>query len=113
MFLFSRRRLYEVPGVGLVGNNFAGIGRSKPNGQMYRQCVLTKPLDGGTAYMVSWIRSQLAVIGKVLDKLEDAETGRLEYGWKVIEASEQAMPEGLLIHQAHNYDRMKRISERA
>jgi hypothetical protein len=79
--------------------------------QMYKQCTLRKPVDGGTAWMVSWIRSQIAVVGNALAGLEDAETGVIETGWLVHDVSEPAMPEHLLIRQAHNYDRMRLKSD--
>ena len=85
---------------------------SKPGRvQMYKQCTLRKPVEGGTAWMVSWIRSQVAVVGRELDRLEDAETGVIESGWFVHDVTEPAMPEQLLIRQAHNYDRMRRKSD--
>jgi hypothetical protein len=59
--------------------------------QTYKQCCLSKPVEGGTAYMHSWIRSEIAMPGQVLDKLEDSETGVWEFGWKV----------KLLIHRSH------------
>ena len=69
--------------------------------QTYRQCSLSKPVKDGTAYMHSWIRSEIAVPGQVLDKLEDTETGVWEYGWKVKDVADTELPEKLLIHRSH------------
>ena len=74
--------------------------------QMYKQCNLSKPVTegehaGGTAFMTSWIRSELAIPGVVIDKMEDPETGRWENGWKVEDATEPAVDERLLIHRSH------------
>jgi len=69
--------------------------------QQYKQCNLCKPVDGGMAFMTSWIRSEIAMPGKVITKLEDTETGVWENGWKVIDASASEMPEHLLIQRSH------------
>ena len=86
------------------------------NETMYKQCNLSRPViegefAGGTAWMTSWIRAELAIPGAWIDDLEDPETGRWESGWKVEDATEPPMPESLLLRQAHNYDKLKRLSE--
>ena len=42
--------------------------------EMYKQCELTKPMDGGLASMISWIPQRIAVVGKVVT-LKDVENG--------------------------------------
>lgn len=69
--------------------------------QQYKQCQLTKETNDGTAFMVSWIRSELAHIGKTIDRLEDTETGVVEMGWKVMGVSDRAYPENLLMYRSH------------
>lgn len=71
---------------------------------MYLKCQLTKQIDGGTAYMQSWIKAELAVPGKVISKLEDPETCAIENDWKVVWATKPAMPESALLIRAHRYD---------
>lgn len=71
---------------------------------MYLKCQLTKQVDGGTAYMQSWIKAELAVPGRAISRLEDPETGVIENEWKVVWATEPAMPESTLLLRAHRYD---------
>ena len=63
--------------------------------QMYKMCELTKPVDGGVARMTSWIRAEIAIPGKTLDRLEDTDTGRIEHGWTVASAALPAYPENV------------------
>ena len=78
---------------------------------MYKQCTLTKRLDDGTAYMVSWIRAEIAVKGNVLDRLEDTDTRRIETGWTVLTATEPALPEGLLLARSRDYRKTRAASD--
>jgi len=80
---------------------------NKHNETMYVQCELEKPMDNGIARMVSWIRQSIAIPGAILDKLEDPETGRIETGWKVVNATLPALRESLIIRMSHDYDKMK------
>jgi len=68
---------------------------------MYLMCQLSKPVEGGMARMTSWIRQPIAVQGRVLDRLEDTETGVIEAGWRVDSASGPAFPESLLMKRSH------------
>ena len=77
----------------------------------YRQCTLSRPVEGGQAFMVSWIREAVAIPGNVLHKLEDAETGRIEHGWRVVDATEPAMPEHLLLRQSRDWKRTRTASD--
>ena len=78
---------------------------------MYVQCELTKAVEGGVARMVSWIRQAVAVPGKVIDRLEDTETGAIENGWTVENVTYPALPEKALLRNAHDYDKMKRRTD--
>ena len=80
--------------------------------QMYLQCQLSKPLEGGAvARMVSWIRQEVAIPGRVLRNLEDTDTGRIETGWRVDTATGPAMPEQLLLRQSRDYTRQRLASD--
>jgi len=79
--------------------------------QTYMQCQLSKPVDGGVARMVSWIRSEIAVPGNLLGRLEDADTGRIETGWRVDSASGPAMPESVLLRQSRDYRKQRQASD--
>ena len=80
--------------------------------QMYLQCQLSKPMgDGVVARMVSWVRQEVAVPGRVLVNLEDPDTGRIENGWRVDSASGPAMPENVLLKQSRDYTKPRRASD--
>jgi hypothetical protein len=80
--------------------------------QMYLQCQLSKPLEGGAvARMVSWIREEVAIPGRVLANLEDTDTGRIETGWRVDSAAGPAMPEQLLLKQSRDYTKQRLASD--
>src|SRR5687768_7134558 len=79
--------------------------------QTYLQCQLSKPVEGGVARMVSWIRSEIAVPGNLLGALEDTDTGRIETGWRVESASGPAMPEGVLLRQSRDHRRQRQASD--
>ncbi len=87
-------------GVGLVGRE-----------QMYRQCTLTKQSDGGTAYMVTWVRAELAKTGLVIDRLEDSDTGRIESGWKVLSVGDPTVAASLLIKRSRDYKKTRVASD--
>ncbi len=71
------------------------------NETMYLLCQLSKPVEGGTARMTSWIRQVVAKPGAMLAGLEDTETGVIEVGWRVDSASGPAFPESLLLKRSH------------
>jgi hypothetical protein len=79
--------------------------------QLYKMCELTKPVDGGIARMISWIRAEVALPGRVLDRLEDTDTGQMETGWKVEWATLAAYPENVLMHRSRNYTRQRDASD--
>src|SRR4051812_7378521 len=67
--------------------------------QMYKMCELTKPVEGGVARMISWIRAEVALPGRLLDRLEDTDTGRIENGWRVESVALPAYPENVLMQR--------------
>lgn len=75
---------------------------------MYKLVTLSKPVEGGVARLETWIRSEIAIQGVVLDKLKDAEFGLIRSGWMVesVGASERA--ENTLISQSHSHDRLSK-----
>jgi hypothetical protein len=78
---------------------------------MYKMCALSKPVEGGTARMISWIRAEVALPGRVLDRLEDTDTGRIENGWRVDWATQPAYPEDVLMHRSRDYRRQREASD--
>jgi hypothetical protein len=80
--------------------------------QMYVQCELSKPIeDGGVARMVSWIRREVALPGRLLRGLEDTDTGRVETGWRVDSAGGAAKPEQLLMKRSRDYTKQRKASD--
>jgi hypothetical protein len=79
--------------------------------QKYRMCELTKPVDGGVARMISWIREEIAIPGQTLMRLEDTDTGVIENGWTVESAATPAYPEELLMRQARDYRKQRAASD--
>ena len=79
--------------------------------QMYKMCELSKPVEGGTARMTSWIRAEIAVPGNVLDRLEDTDTGRIETGWTVVSATLPAYPENVLMARSRDYKKQRDASD--
>ena len=79
--------------------------------QMYKMCELFKTVDGGVARMMSWIRAEIAIPGKTLDRLEDTDTGRIESGWTVVSATLPAYPENLLMVRSRDYKRQRDASD--
>jgi hypothetical protein len=78
---------------------------------MYQMCELTKPVDGGIARMISWIRAEVAIPGKKLDRLVDTDTGVIENGWTVESAALPAYPETTLMRQARDYKKQRQASD--
>jgi hypothetical protein len=71
---------------------------------MYRFATLVKPVEGGVAKMHTWIRSEIAIPGALLDKLKDVETGVIKNGWTVEWVGDCDRPEHVLISKSHRYD---------
>jgi hypothetical protein len=78
---------------------------------MYRQCLLSKPVDGGQAFMVSWVRQAVTIPGARLRGLEDPDTGRIEEGWQVVDATDPPMPEHVLLRQSRDWKRTRSASD--
>lgn len=77
----------------------------KANEQMYKMCSLTKKVDDGVLIIQNtWIRSEIAVIGNVLDKLKDVDSGIVRDGWTVESATVEERPESYLMARVHGYD---------
>lgn len=79
--------------------------------QMYQMCELTKPVEGGVARMISWIRSEIAIPGRRLRGLEDSDTGRIEHGWTVESVARPAYPENVLIRDARDWRKQREASD--
>lgn len=79
--------------------------------EMYKQCTLSKETDQGTAYMVSWIRSRLAVAGKILDRLEDSDTGIIESGWKVVSVTDPEVEEHIVLSRSRDFKKTRKASD--
>ena len=79
--------------------------------QMYQMCELTKPVDGGVARMISWIRAEIAIPGRRLKGLEDTDTGGIENGWTVESVATPAYPEEILMRQARDYRKQRAASD--
>jgi hypothetical protein len=70
--------------------------------EMFKQCELVKPLDGGICRMISWIPSKIAVTDLQV-RLKDTETGQWTEGWTVLNVTEPAVPLKLLERQSRDY----------
>ena len=79
--------------------------------QMYKMCQLSKPVEGGTARMISWIRAEIARPGNVLNRLEDTDTGRVESGWRVDWATLPAYPEDVLMLRSRDHKKQRDASD--
>lgn len=77
---------------------------------MYKQCELTKPLDGGLARMVSWIPENIAIVNATV-RLKDDETGAFTEGWKVENVTEPALPLKVLSRQSRDHLRTRKASD--
>ncbi len=73
---------------------------------MYKLVTLRKDNGDGTFTVMwsQWIRSELAVVGNVIDKLKDADSGVIRSGFTVVSASAEERAESLLIPKLHKYD---------
>ena len=78
--------------------------------EMYKQCELTKPMDGGVARMVSWIPQKVAVAGLRV-RLKDSESGQWTEGWTVENVTEPALPGKLLERQSRDYLKTRKASD--
>jgi hypothetical protein len=79
--------------------------------QMYVMCQLVKPVEGGVARMVSWIREEVALPGRLLVNLEDTDTGRIEHGWRVESAGGPAYPENVLMTRSRDHRKQRAASD--
>jgi hypothetical protein len=61
--------------------------------------------------MVSWIRREVALPGRLLRGLEDTDTGRIETGWRVDAAGGTALPEQLLMKRSRDYTKQRKASD--
>ena len=77
---------------------------------MFKQCELTRPQDGGLARMVSWIPERIALAGAVV-RLKDPETGSWTEGWTVENVTEPAVPAALLERQSRDHLRTRAASD--
>jgi hypothetical protein len=71
---------------------------------MYKCVTLTKPSPDGIGTLViqnTWVRSEIAVVGAVLDRLECSETGQIRSGWKVVEVADVERDGRYLLPRAH------------
>ena len=65
---------------------------------MFKQCELTKPMDGGIASMISWIPERLAVAQNIVS-LKDSESGEQTDGWRVEYVAQASLPISVLMRQ--------------
>jgi len=72
---------------------------------MYKLVSLWKDNGDGTVTVMwsQWIRAELAVVGNVIDKLKDVDSGVIRSGFTVIDAAEEQRPESLLISKLHKH----------
>ncbi|HWE93811.1 MAG TPA: hypothetical protein VG269_07580 [Tepidisphaeraceae bacterium] len=78
--------------------------------EMFKQCELTKPVDGGLARMISWIPAHIAVLNAIV-ALKDSESGERTAGWRVANVTEPAVPAKLLERQSRDYLRTRNASD--
>jgi hypothetical protein len=78
--------------------------------EMFKQCELTKPMDGGLARMISWIPAGIAIVDAVV-ALKDSESGERTAGWRVANVTEPAVPLKLLERQSRDYLRTRKASD--
>ena len=76
----------------------------------FKQCELTKAMDGGLARMVSWVPEKIAVAGAVV-RLKDAETGLWSGGWTVANVAGAALPGKVLERQSRDHLRTRNASD--
>lgn len=77
---------------------------------LYKQCELVKPLDGGIAKMISWIPARIAIVDQTV-RLKDTETGEWTEGWKVNNVTEPPLPGKLLERWSRDYLRTRDASD--
>jgi len=78
--------------------------------EMYKQCELVKPIDGGMCRMISWIPAKIAVVDLRV-RLKDGESGEWTEGWTVLNVTEPAVPAKLLERQARDHLRTRNASD--
>jgi hypothetical protein len=77
---------------------------------MFKQCELTKSLDGGIARMISWIPDEIAVAGATV-ALKDSETGERSTGWFVACVGQTPLSGKILERQSRDYLRTRGASD--
>ncbi len=78
--------------------------------EMYKQCELTKPLEGGLARLVSWIPARIA-LSRAVVRLKDPETAEWTEGWTVENVTEPAVPAKLLERRSRDHLRTRKASD--
>jgi len=78
--------------------------------EMFKQCELTKSVDGGVARMISWIPQNIAIAGALVS-LKDSESGDQTSGWRVIYVGEPALDAKVLERQSRDYRRTRNASD--
>jgi len=78
--------------------------------QMFKQCELTKPMDGGIARMISWIPERLAIAQNIVS-LKDGESGEKTNGWRVESVAEASLPLTVLMRQSRDHLKTRDASD--
>lgn len=76
----------------------------------YKQCELSKPIDGGVMRMISWIPATIAIAGKTVG-LKDSETGEQTSGWRVENVTEPAIDSRIILQQSRDYLKTRDASD--
>ena len=109
-FHLSPLTLYSTGGYYGHGASLVGKKVMQKNVQMYKLCTLAKLTEEGyPAFFISWIRSDIAILGAIIDNLKCTETGRIKNGWTVHSVGEGydcERPEWILIPKSHDYDKL-------
>jgi len=77
---------------------------------MFKQCELTKTLQGGVARMISWIPQEIAIAGAVV-ALKDSETGDRSTGWFIEHVGQAPLSGKILERQSRDYLRTRDASD--
>ena len=76
--------------------------------QLYTLATLAKPVEGGTARLETWIRVEVAVVGRLLRNLKDADTGEVRHGWTVESVGDTQRAESTLLARLHKHGDLSR-----
>ena len=77
---------------------------------LFKQCELSRPSDGGTAVTVGWIPAKFAVVGRIV-RLKDPEFGTWSEGWRVTSAGSATLAGQVLERQSRDYLRTRKASD--